>query len=157
MSQGGESELWRELTGQRRAFLSTLPAPRGQRLLALATVLISLAIFLAAAPFAKLPLAPVPAFLPIYQSSLVICDLITAVLLFGQFRVLRSRALLALVSAYLFSAFMAIAPALSFPGLFAPAGGLIGGPPTTPRACFPGRRGLPLPVAPLPYALYSKT
>ncbi len=151
MSQGGESELWRELTGQRRAFLSTLPAPRGQRLLALAAVLISLAIFLAAAPFARLPLAPVPAFLPIYQSSLVICDLITAVLLFGQFRVLRSRALLALVSAYLFSAFMAIAHALSFPGLFAPAGGLIGGPQTTAWLYFLWHGGFPLLV--LAYAL----
>jgi signal transduction histidine kinase len=151
MSQSGESELWRELTGQRRAFLSTLPAPRGQRRLALAVVLISLAIFLAAAPFAKLPLAPVPAFLPIYQSSLVICDLITAVLLFGQFRVLRSRALLVLVSAYLFSAFMAIAHALSFPGLFAPAGGLIGGPQTTAWLYFLWHGGFPLLV--LAYAL----
>jgi signal transduction histidine kinase len=151
MSQSGESELWRELTGQRRAFLSTLPAPRGQRRLALVVVLISLAIFLAAAPFAKLPLAPVPAFLPIYQSSLVICDLITAVLLFGQFRVLRSRALLLLVSAYLFSAFMAIAHALSFPGLFAPAGGLIGGPQSTAWLYFLWHGGFPLLV--LAYAL----
>jgi signal transduction histidine kinase len=150
MSHEGESELWRELTGQRRAFLSTLPAPRGQRRLALAAVLISLAVFLAAAPFAKLPLPPLPAFLPIYQSSLVICDLITAVLLFGQFRVLRSRALLALVSAYLFSAFMAIAHALSFPGLFAP-GGLIGGPQTTAWLYFLWHGGFPLMV--IAYAL----
>ena len=150
MSQSGESELWRELTGQRRAFLSTLPAPRGQRRLALVVVLISLALFLAAAPFAKLPLAPAPAFLPIYQSSLVICDLITAILLFGQFRVLRSRALLVLVSAYLFSAFMAIAHALSFPGLFAPAG-LIGGPQTTAWLYFLWHGGFPLMV--IGYAL----
>jgi signal transduction histidine kinase len=146
----GESEQWRELTGERRAFLSTLPAPLGQRRLALAAVLISLAMFLAAAPFAKLPLTPLPAFLPIYQSSLVICDLITAVLLFGQFRVLRSRALLVLVSAYLFSAFMAIAHALSFPGLFAPAG-LIGGPQTTAWLYFLWHGGFPLIV--LGYAL----
>src|SRR4051812_15658401 len=145
MSHGGESELWRELTGQRRAFLSTLPAPRGQRRLALAVVLISLVVFLAAAPFAKVPLVPVPAFLPIYQSSLVICDLITAVLLFGQYRVLRSRALLVLVSAYLFSAFMAIAHSLSFPGLFAPAG-LMGGPQTTAWLYFLWHGGFPLMV-----------
>jgi signal transduction histidine kinase len=150
MSQGGESELWRELTGRRRAFLSTLPAPRGQRRLALIVVLISLALFLAAAPFAKLPLAPLPAFLPIYQSSLVICDLITAVLLFGQFRVLRSRALLVLVSAYLFSGFMAIAHALSFPGLFAPAG-LMGGPQTTAWLYFLWHGGFPLMI--VAYAL----
>src|SRR5258708_28613119 len=110
MSHGGESELWRELTGERRAFLSTLPAPRGQRRLALAVVLISLAVFLAAAPFAKRPLAPLPAFLPIYQSALVICDLVTAVLLFRQFPVPRPPALLVLLSPYLFSAFTALAP-----------------------------------------------
>jgi len=80
----------------------------------------------------------------------VICDLITAVLLFGQFRVLRSRALLVLVSAYLFSAFMAIAHALSFPGLFAPAG-LIGGPQTTAWLYFLWHGGFPLLV--LAYAL----
>ncbi len=150
MSHGGESELWRELTGRRRAFLSTLPAPRGQRRLALGVVLISLAGFLATAPFAKLALPPVPAFLPIYQSSLVLCDLITAVLLFGQFRVLRARALLVLVAAYLFSAFMAIAHALSFPGLFAPAG-LIGGPQTTAWLYFLWHGGFPLLV--IAYAL----
>jgi signal transduction histidine kinase len=151
MSHGGESELWRELTGERRAFLSTLPAARGQRRLALAVVLISLAVFLAAAPFAKLPLAPLPAFLPIYQSALVICDLITAVLLFGQFRVLRSRALLMLVAAYLFSAFMAIAHALSFPGLFAPAGLIGAGPQTTAWLYFLWHGGFPLMV--IAYAL----
>src|SRR5579864_8496077 len=114
-----------------RAFLSTLPAGPGERRLALAVVLISAMIFLAAAPFAEIPLAPVPAFLPIYQSALVINDLITAALLYGQFGILRSRALLLLASAYLFSALMAIVHALSFPGLFAPAGLLGSGPQTT--------------------------
>ena len=46
---------------------------------------VSAAIFLAALPFAKVPLAPVGAFIPIYESALVINDLITAGLLFGQF------------------------------------------------------------------------
>ncbi len=67
----------------------------------------SAAIFLAAVPFAKLPLAPVWAFIPIYESALVVNDLITAVLLFGQFSFLRSRALLVLASGYLFTAFIA--------------------------------------------------
>src|SRR5437899_361748 len=78
------------LTGERRVFLSTLPAERGERRLALAVVLASAAVFLAAAPFAKLPLAQIGAFIPIYESALVINDLITAVLLFGQFCILRS-------------------------------------------------------------------
>ena len=110
---------------ERQVFLSTLPAGRGDRRLALAVVALSTAVFVAAAPFAKLPLAQVPAFLPIYQSALVINDLITAVLLYGQYNILRSRALLVLASGYLFSALMAVAHLLSFPGLFA-QGGLLG-------------------------------
>ena len=109
----------------RGIFLSTLPPGPGDKRLALAVVALSTVIFLAAAPFAQVPLAQVPAFLPIYQSALIVNDLITAVLLYGQHNILRSRALLVLASGYLFSALMAVAHILSFPGLFAP-GGLLG-------------------------------
>jgi signal transduction histidine kinase len=132
-------------------FLSTLPATDADRRLALAVTLASAAIFLAAAPFAKLPLAQIPAFLPLYQSALVINDLITAVLLYGQFGITRSRALLALASGYLFSAFMAISHALSFPGLFAPTGLLGAGPQTTAWIYFLWHGGFPLFV--IAYAL----
>jgi len=53
------------LTDEPRAFLSTLPAGRRARSLALAAVLASVVVFLAAAPFAKLPLAQIGAFIPI--------------------------------------------------------------------------------------------
>ena len=118
-------------TDERGVFLSTLEAGRGQRRLALAVVLVCAVIFLAAVPFAKRPLAQVWAFMPVYHSALVINDLITAVLLFGQFSILRSRALCVLASAYLFTAFMGVVHALSFPGLFAPTGLLGAGPQTT--------------------------
>jgi len=140
-----------ELTDERREFLSTSPAGRGERRLALAVVLASVAVFIAAAPFAKVPLAPVPAFIPVYQSALVINDLITAALLFGQFGMLRSRALLLLGSAYLFSAFMAVAHLLSFPGLFAAGGWLSGGPQTTAWLYFLWHAGFPILV--MGYAL----
>ncbi|MFZ3322475.1 MAG: MASE4 domain-containing protein [Usitatibacter sp.] len=105
--------------------LAILPArPREQRI-ALVVVVLSCGIFAAVAPFARQALTPVPAFLPVYQSALVMCDLITAALMFGQFRILQSRAMLLLASGYLFCALMAISHALSFPGLFAP-GGLLG-------------------------------
>jgi signal transduction histidine kinase len=126
-----------------RIFLSTLRADRRERWLATAAVLVSAAIFAAVAPFARQPLAEIPAFLGIYQSALVVCDLVTAVLLFGQFAILRSRALLVLGSGYLFSAAMAIFHALSFPGLFSPTGLLGSGPQTTAwlyflwHLCFP--------------------
>ncbi|WP_454622354.1 MASE4 domain-containing protein [Bradyrhizobium cenepequi] len=69
-----------------------------------------------------MPLTPVPAFVASYQSALAINDLITAVLLFSQFAILRSRAMLLLASGYLFTAAAATTHALTFPGLFAPTG-----------------------------------
>ena len=106
----------------RRAFLSTMPGGLATRRLALAAVVVSAAVFFAAAPFAKVQLAQVWAFIPIYESALIVNDLITAVLLFGQFGILRSEALLVLAAGYLFTACMAIAHALTFPGLFSPGG-----------------------------------
>jgi signal transduction histidine kinase/CheY-like chemotaxis protein len=135
------------------AFLSTLPAERGQRRLALVAVLLSGAIFACAAPFAKLPLAPLPAFVPVYQSALVLNDLITCVLLFGLYNIVRSRGLLLLASAYLFSALMAVMHALSFPGLFAPTGLLGSGPQTTAWLYFLWHAGFPLLV--IGYALQA--
>jgi signal transduction histidine kinase len=109
-------------TGERPVFLSTLPAGPSERRLAGIVVIASVTIFLAAAPFATVQLAAVGAFIPVYESALVINDLITAALLFGQFRILRRRALMLLACGYLYTAFMTVAHALTFPGLFAPAG-----------------------------------
>ncbi|WP_456640236.1 MASE4 domain-containing protein [Bradyrhizobium sp. USDA 10063] len=78
-----------------------------------------------------MPLTPVPAFVASYQSALAINDLITAVLLFSQFVILRWRALLLLASGYLFTAAAAVTHALTFPGLFAPTGLFGAGPQTT--------------------------
>ena len=72
--------------------LATVIADPHHRRLALAAVIASIAAFLAAVPFARVPLTPVPAFIPAYEASLVVVDLITAVLLFGQFAQLRSAA-----------------------------------------------------------------
>src|SRR5262245_7277068 len=91
-----------------RLFLSTAPAGRSAARLALAVVLVSAAAFLLAVPFARVQLAPVAAFIPIYQSALVVTDLVTAVLLFAQFTILRNRALLPIAGGYLFTAVMAV-------------------------------------------------
>ena len=80
---------------ERHIFLSTMPATRGDRKAALAVVSVSAVLFACAVPFAGVPLTPVPAFVASYQSALAINDLITAVLLFSQFAISRSRALLA--------------------------------------------------------------
>src|SRR5881397_2210938 len=136
----------RELTDGRLVFLSTLPAGRGERRLALTVVLVSAAIFLTAVPFAKMPLAQISAFIPIYESALVINDLITAVLLFGQFSFLRSRSLCVLASGYLFTALMTVSHALTFPGLFSPTGLLGAGPQSTAWLYMFWHAGFPLVV-----------
>jgi signal transduction histidine kinase len=110
----------------RQDFVSTRPATERDRRLALAAVAVSALVFLAAIPFAKQPLAQIWAFIPSYQAALVVCDLVTAVLLFGQARFARSPGLTVLAAGYLCSACFAVVHALSFPGLFV-AGGLLGG------------------------------
>ncbi len=131
MSQGGENLLWRGFIDERRIFLSTLPPTTAQLRLATGTVAVSAVLFLLLLPFAKQRVGELWAFIPIYQSAFVVCDVVTAVLLFGQFGFLRSRALLVLASGYLFTAFMAAAHALTFPGLFAQTGLLGAGPHST--------------------------
>ncbi|MCJ0763843.1 response regulator [Variovorax terrae] len=123
--------------------LSTLPAGRREHQRALAVVLVSAIVFLAIVPFAKTLLGPMPAFLPAYQSALVLGEISTATLLFGQYATWRSRGLLVLASAYLFSALMAVAHALSFPGLFLQGGLPGGGPQTTAWLYFLWHGGFP--------------
>jgi PAS domain S-box-containing protein len=132
-------------------FLSTMPATSGDRAAAFAVVGVSLVLFVFAVPFAGTPLTPVPAFVASYQSALAINDLITALLLFSQFVILRSWALLLLATGYMFTAAAAIAHALTFPGLFAPAGLFNGGPQTTVWLFMIWHGGFPLFV--LGYAL----
>jgi signal transduction histidine kinase/CheY-like chemotaxis protein len=137
-----------------RIFLSLLPPGDGQRTLALAVVLVSAIVFAALAPFATVQLAPVQAFIPIYQSALAINELITAVLLFGQASILRSRSILVLAAGYLFTALIVIPHTLSFPGLFAPTGLLGAGPQSTAWIYMYWHVGFPIAV--LAYALLKR-
>src|SRR5260370_18229910 len=95
-------------------FLSTVPAVRSDHRGALIVVVLSLLIFGATVPFARTQLPQIWAFVPIYQSALTINDLITAVLLYAQFAILRSRTLLVLASGYLFTAVVPPVHTLSF-------------------------------------------
>jgi len=119
------------VTGEGAAILSTAPAGASERRLALAVAIVSLLVFLAMAPFAKQPLIPVWGFIPVYETALVVVDLMTAMLLLGQYRIGRARALLVLACGYFFTALIAVAHALTFPGLFAPSGLLGAGPQST--------------------------
>jgi PAS domain S-box-containing protein len=128
----------------RNIFLSTLPATARERAAALAVVGVSSVLFAVAVPFAGTPLIQIPAFVASYQSALAIIDLITAILLFSQFAILRSWALLLLASGYLFTAAAAIAHALSFPGLFAPTGLFNAGSQTTVWLYMAWHGGFPI-------------
>ena len=124
-SAGGFAEL-----GDRRArrpetenpALPLVPATRREMRLALSVVIISALALAAAVPFAHVPLLKITAFIPSYESALAICDLVTAVLLFGRVTRRRSRAFLALACGYLFNATIIVVHALTFPGVFSETG-----------------------------------
>lgn len=111
------------------SFAST-PAGRSDRVVALVTTGVLLVAFIVAAPFAKHPWLAIPGFMVGYDGALAVIDLITAVLLYAQYRDLRRGSLLALACAYAFTSPLIVAHALSFPDAFVPAN-LIGGAQTT--------------------------
>src|SRR5579863_2628301 len=125
-------------------FLSTQPAGKREKRGILAAFVLSAVMFCLAAPAARLPLTPIFGFIPVYDAALVIGDLITAALLLSQVSFLRSPALLTLACGYLFTACMATAHALTFPGLFSPTGWLGAGPQTTAWLYMFWHGGFPL-------------
>jgi signal transduction histidine kinase len=103
-----------------------LSPSRAQKRLALSVVLALLvAFFIVAGPISTIQFGQIDAFVPAYATAMIVVDSITAVLLFAQFSILRSRALLVIASGYLFTALMVIPWMLTFPGAFTP-GGLLG-------------------------------
>ena len=107
--------------------LSSLPADARNWRLAIGVAVVSLAVFILLAPYADVPVGRFDAFIPAYQSALILTDLATAALLFGQWNVSRSRAVAILAAGYLFTAVITTGHTLTFPGLFAPQGLLGGG------------------------------
>jgi len=117
----------RSATPEGQEFIvSSLPPSHAQRRFALGVVLVLIAAFVVTAgPLSSVQLARIDAFIPMYAAAMFVSDWITAVLLFAQFAILRSHALLAISSGYLFTALILIPWVLTSPGLFAP-GGLLG-------------------------------
>jgi signal transduction histidine kinase len=110
--QVGEPAIW----------LSAIPANSLQRRTTLAVLAILLTAFVTAAPFAPTPLPQSDGFIPVIQTIIIFADLLTAILLFTQFSLVRSRAVLVLANGYLFSALIVLAHTLTFPSAFAPSG-----------------------------------
>jgi signal transduction histidine kinase len=102
--------------------LLNLPPSLRQRRIALGIVLILPMGFAVTALLATTPLPQVNAFIPILVAMVFLNDFITSILLFGQFSIIRSRALLALASGYLFTSLIVIPYALTFPDAFSPSG-----------------------------------
>ena len=89
---------------------------------AFAVVIISVLALAVVVPFARVPLLKVTAFIPSYEAAMAVCDLMTAVLLFGRVTRRRSLAFLALANGYLFNAAIIVVHALTFPGVFSDTG-----------------------------------
>ena len=117
---------------EEQLILSTLSPGPAQKRLALGVVLGLLIVFvlITFGPLSSFRTSPVAAFVPAYATAMFVCDSITAILLFAQFSILRSRAILLIASGYLFTALILIPWILAFPGVFAPTS-LIGGLQTT--------------------------
>ncbi len=138
--------------GQHFVFSSLSPSA-AQKRVALAVVVGILVVFtlITFGPLKGVKLPRIDAFVPAYASAMFVCDAITAILLYAQFSILRSPAILVIASGYLFTALILIPFVLVFPGLFAPGPGLFGGLQSTSWVwCF-WHAGFPLFV--LGYAL----
>src|SRR5687768_4575902 len=83
--------------------LAMVAPGRLERSVAGTVAVLSLLVFAMLAPFAKTPLPPAWAFIPVYEAWMVLAGLATATLLLGQYLSYGSRALLVLACGYLFS------------------------------------------------------
>jgi signal transduction histidine kinase len=98
------------------------PATARQRRVVLVAAALLMTAFAATAPFASTRLLRLDAFIPTVESIILVNDLITSILLFAQYSITPSRAMLALAGGYLFTALTIIPHLLTFPGAFAQTG-----------------------------------
>jgi signal transduction histidine kinase len=104
------------------AWLSNLPPTSRQRWSALAVAAVLAVCCGALAPFADRQLPRSDGFIPAFEGTVFVTDFITSILLFSQFSIYQSRALLALASGYLFTALIVIPHMLTFRGALSPTG-----------------------------------
>jgi signal transduction histidine kinase len=121
MADSDREELAQQVRHRTRV-LANIPPSIGQRRTARILVLGLLAILAATWPVATMKLPAIDAFVPSLAAALFVSDCVTAVLLFGQFSILRQWALLVIANGYVFSACIVVAHALAFPGAFSRTG-----------------------------------
>jgi signal transduction histidine kinase len=115
-----------ELAQEVPALVASMPASAQERRIAFGVVIFLSVVFAIVIPFAPIQVGRVDVFIPVVQSIICVTDLITAVLLFGQYSIQPQRALLALASGYICSGLFAFLQTLDFPGAYS-ATGLLGG------------------------------
>src|ERR1700736_2618772 len=106
-------------------FLSTAAPRPWDRRLAVAIVVVSIVGLTLAAPYASRRWPVTPSFIAAYEVAIVVSELITAILLIGQFRRVVPGGFSLVGCGYLFNAFIGAIYALSFPEVFS-ATGLLG-------------------------------
>lgn len=135
-----------------RSPLASPPTPR-QNLLAGGLIALLLGVLVVTIPYARQPTIGTEPFVAAYAAAIFIVELTAAALLFAQFAIQRSRAILLLAAGFLFSALLAIPWALTFPGVFA---ALAPEPNLQVTATIAALRRLSFPLFVLAYALLSR-
>ena len=155
MTEGKDPALAPAVRTSEPQVLANVPPTPGQRRMARTFLLALLLLFLGTWPYAHVKLPEVDAFVPTLAGALFVSDCVTAALLFGQFALLRQWALLVIADGYLFSALIAVAHALAFPGAFTPTGILGSGLQSAVWLYWFWHSGLPFAV--IGYALLKDT
>lgn len=109
--------------------VANTPFTPAERRIALGVIVLVSVVAAAIVPVATVQLGRFNAFVPALQTTLCAAELITALLLFGQYVLWPRYGLLALASGYIASGLFAFLHSLTFPGAYAPTG-LFGGPDT---------------------------
>jgi signal transduction histidine kinase len=129
---------------ERHFILSSLPPSQAQKRLAVCIVLgLLAALYLVLGPFGGMRLGAVRSFVAIYATAMFMTEFITAILLYAQFSILRSRAILVIASGYLFTALLIVPYTLAFPGVLA-QDGVVGDMQTSARLYLLWHCGFPL-------------
>jgi signal transduction histidine kinase len=105
---------------------SLAPGPAQKRFALCIVFGLLVALYLITGPLAGVQLGEITAFVAVYATAMFVTDSITAILLYAQYSILRSRAILVIASGYLFTALIVVPYTLTFPDVLTPAGSIGG-------------------------------
>ena len=107
---------------QEKLGLFDTPPNRQEIRIGLAIVAFVYIVLMVATPAHNIHVGNIPGVIPALDVGMLVCDLISAAILYAQAGVFRSRALTVLASGYIVSGLLLIPWALTFPGAFSAAG-----------------------------------